>query len=479
MIRRSLYGLILLAVAAVTIVVSRGAEPTTGTSFSPSFRPGTPSLDTQTGSISSTWFCGGTSALGQSAEGEYGGDLIISNPTDSPVTGLVTILTSEQDPLAEVVTIEARAKLIYDVDQRITAPFASAFVELNEPQASVEQRALHPAGAAVAPCANQTSAEWFFPDGFTASSSDFRILISNPYLSPAIVNMDVATQNGPRSPSNLQGFVVPARSLRVINISTSGFRDEKIAGISVRAASGRIVAAKYQHYLGTGRLGHIMALGAPSTSDQWWFADGEKGAGIVEHLMILNPTASEAIADVVVLGLDPSVAPVAPTSITIPAGEVILFDMANVVGLPEGRHGVVVSSRTGESIVVERVLTRPVESTVATTALIGVQRGYQSTRWVIPISSSLSLEGAMVVLNTGGNAGTVTVYSVGPGGSEPVPGLENMPIAANAILVIDLLDEITRGRSLEVVSDQLILVERRLERNATLRGRSGSWGLPE
>ncbi len=479
MIRRSLYGLILLAVVVVTIVVSRGVEPATGTSFSPSFRPGTPSLDRQTGTISSTWFCGGTSALGSSAEGEYGGELIISNPTDSSVTGLVTILTSDQEPVAEVVTVEARAKLIYDVDQRVTAPFASAFVELNETRASVEQRALHPAGAAVAPCANQTSAEWFFPDGFTASSSDFRILISNPYLSPAIVNMDVATQNGPRSPSNLQGFVVPARSLRVINISTSGFRDEKIAGITVRTASGRIVAAKYQHYLGSGRLGHIMALGAPSTSDQWWFADGEKGAGITEHLMILNPSDTEAIADVVVLGVSPEVAPVAPASITIPAGEVILFDMANVAGLPEGRHGIVVSSQTDESIVVERILTRPADTSVATTALIGVQRGYQSTRWVIPISSNLALEGAMVVLNTSGNAGLVTVSSVGPGGSEAVPGLENMPIAANGILVIDLLDEITRGRSLEVVSDQLILVERRLERNATLRGRSGSWGLPE
>lgn len=479
MIRRAVYGLILFAVVVVTIFVSRGAEPSPGTAFSPSFRPGTPSLDIRPGTISSTWFCGGTSALGSSPEGEYGGDLIISNPTDSVVVGLVTILTSDQEPIAETISVEPRAKLIYDVDQRVTAPFASAFVELDASMASVEQRALHPAGAAVSPCANQTSSEWFFPDGFTASSSDFRILISNPYLSPAIVNMDVATQNGPRSPSNLQGFVVPARSLRVVNIATSGFRDEKIAGITVRSSSGRIVASKYQHYLGTGRLGHIMALGAASTSDQWWFADGEKGSGITEHLMVLNPTKTEAIADIVVLGLDPAAGAVAPTSISIPAGEVILFDMANVIGLPEGRHGVVVSSRTGESIVVERILTRPVDTTVATTAVIGVQRGYQSKRWVIPVSTSLALEGALVVLNTSGSAGTVTVYSVGPGGSEAVPSLTRIPIAANGVLVIDLIDEITRGRSLEVVSDQLILVERRLERNATLRGRSGSWGLPE
>lgn len=479
MMRRGLYAALLIAAVAVSLAVSRNADPAVGTSFSSSFRPGTPSLDGRDNVISAPWFCGGTSALGVSNEGEYGGELIISNPTESPVTGLVTILTAEQGPIAEVVTVAPRATLVYDVDAKVTAPFASAFVELNEPLASVEQRALHPAGAAVAPCANQTSAEWYFPDGFTASSSDFRILISNPYLSAAIVNVDVATQNGPRSPSNLQGFVVPARSLRVLNISTSGFRDESIAAISVRATAGRIVAAKYQHYLGTGRLGHVMSLGAPSPSDQWWFADGEKGAGITEDYMILNPTDVQTTADIVVLGLDPAAPPVPATTVTIPPGEVVVFDMANVAGMPDGRHGVLVSSRDGESIVVERILTRSVENTVATTALIGLQRGYQSARWVIPVSSNLALEDALVVLNTTGTAGTVTVSSLGPGGSEPVPGLSNLPLAANGILVLDLVDEVLRSRPLEVVSDQLVLVERRLERNATLRGRSGSWALPE
>lgn len=479
MMRRALYGALLIAAVAVSLAVSRNAEPAVGTSFSTSFRPGSPALEVRKDVISSTWFCGGTSALGASNEGEYGGELIISNPTDSPVSGLVTILTAEQDPIAEVVTVEPRAKLIYDVDAKVTAPFASTLVELNEALASVEQRALHPAGAAVAPCANQTSSEWFFPDGFTASSSDFRILISNPYLSPAIVNVDVATENGPRSPSNLQGFVVPARSLRVLNVSTSGFRDEKIAAITVRASAGRIVAAKYQHYLGTGRLGHVMALGAPSTSDQWWFADGEKGAGVTETYMILNPTRTQTTADIVVLGLDPTAAPVPATTVTVPPGEVIVFDMANVGGLPDGRHGVLVTSREGESIVVERILTRPVENTVATTAVLGLQRGYPSNRWVIPVSSNLALEGALVILNTSGSAGTVTVASLGPGGSEPVPELSNLLIGPNGILVIDLVDEILRGRSLEIISDQLVLVERRLERNSTLRGRSGSWALPE
>ena len=71
------------------------------------------------------------------------------------------------------------------------------------------------------------------------------------------------------------------------------------------------------------------------------------------------------------------------------------------------------------------------------------------------------------------------MYSVGPGGEEPVAGLSDIPIAANGLLLIDLVDPLAFGRELEVVSDQLILVERRLERTPTLRGRSGSLAIPE
>jgi hypothetical protein len=54
-----------------------------------------------------------------------------------------------------------------------------------------------------------------------------------------------------------------------------------------------------------------------------------------------------------------------------------------------------------------------------------------------------------------------------------------MELAPNGILRLPLTDPDLVGRPLEIVSNQPILVERRLERNATLRGRSGSLALPE
>jgi hypothetical protein len=378
-----------------------------------------------------------------------------------------------------VINADPRSQLVIDINSLVSAPYASAYVELNDSAASVEQRALHPAGAAVSPCANRTSDQWYFADGFSAESSDFRLILSNPYMSPAIVNIEVATEDGQRTPPNLEGFVVPSQSIRVLNIPESGFRDEEILAISVIATTGRIVAAKDQHYLGAGRLGHVLTLGSPSTSDQWWFADGEKGAGISETYMIFNPTDQDVIADVVILGVDATVTSIQPTTLTIPSHDVVPFDVSAMVGLPDGLHGGVVSGQSGAQLVVERILTRPAGSSVATTAVLGAQLGFQSTRWSVPTSTTIAIEDVLTILNTSPNDGVVTIYSVGPGGEEPVPGLSDIPIAANGLISIDLVDPLSFGRALEVESDQLILVERRLERTPTLRGRSGSLAFPE
>lgn len=478
-LRRILSGFVLVAGIAASVAVSRAETPSEPPVFATSFRPGTPAILGDETTITSTWFCGGTSALGSSPEGEYGGEIVITNPSEAVATALVTILTVDQAPISQVLTVEGKTREVVDIDASVKAAYASAYVEIDSPTSSVEQRAIHPAGVAVSPCANQTSSNWFFPDGFTASSSDFRILISNPYLTPSIVDIAVATQDGPRSPSNLQGFVVPARSLRVINIAQVGFRDEKVVSISVTATSGRVVAAKYQHYLGSGRLGHVMALGAPSTSDQWWFADGEKGSGVTENFMILNPTAEAVTADVVILGIDPATAPLTPTSVSIPPGEVVLFDVSTIPGLPDGPHGAVITSRTGETIVVERILTRPVDGTFATSAVVGAQRGFLSSRWRVSVGPTLAIDSAIVVLNTSGGPSVVSVFVLGPGGEVEVPALSNKELPANGILRLDITDPDLIGRPLEIVSDQPILVERRLERNASLRGRTGSLGLPE
>jgi hypothetical protein len=440
---------------------------------------GTPVIPGDESAITTSWFCGGTSAAGDSGSGSYSGEIVLSNPTEVVVRGKITALTADEAAVEAAVVVEARSQNTIDVRSLVDSSYASTVVELDSSFVAVEQKAIHPAGTAVAPCANATSDEWHFADGFTFDGSDFRLILTNPYLSAAIVNVSVATEAGPRTPSNLQGYVVPARSIRVVNVAEAGFRDEKVLAVSVVAETGRFVAAKDQHYLGGGRLGHINALGAPGPSSQWWFADGDKGSGISERYSIYNPTDEDAQVSVLVLGLGEVEATLPPSSLSIPAHEVVTFDTSTIVGLPDGAHAMLVSSETGSDLVVERVITRPAADYVATTAVLGVMGGYTSQRWRVPTSTTIAIEDVLIVLNTSGEAGTFTVFSVGPGGEEPIPGLTDVVLAPNAIVSVDLVDPLAFGRPLVVAGDRPMVVERRLERTPTLRGRSGSLAFPE
>lgn len=474
MIGRVIGRVIVVAGLVGTVVVSRVAVDHGDTPFSAVQPAGTPRVPGGESSVTSTWYCAGTSAGG----GGYGGEIVMSNTTDAPANAVVTLFTAAEQPVVERLELAPRSSRTLSVDESVTAKYATAVVEVDEPEVSVEQRALHPAGAAVSPCSTQTSDRWYVADGFTAEDSDFQLVLTNPYLSPAIVDITVATDAGPRKPPALQGFVVPAQSVRSIDVAEAGFRDEEILAIGAVASLGRFVMSKDQHYIGAGRLGHVQTLASPSTSTAWWFADGDKGTGVTETYMVFNPSDRDVQADLVFLGVGEVVIP--PSTLSIPANEVVRFDTADVPLLPDGPHGVVVSGRDGAGVVVERVLTRPAGSSVATTTVLGAQDGVTSHRWRVPTSTNIAIEDVLVVLNTSAVDATVTVYSVGPGGEEVVPGLADLPVSANAVITIDLVDPLAFGRPLEVVSDDgLLIVERRLERTTSLRGRSGSLAIPE
>ena len=167
------------------------------------------------------------------------------------------------------------------------------------------------------------------------------------------------------------------------------------------------------------------------------------------------------------------------TTLTVPAGEVVAFDTASIAGVPDGAHGVVVSTLASDSIVVERVLTQPAGDGVATTVVLGAQTSALSGRWHAVTSTELAIEDVIVVLNTSFSEGVVVVKAIGPGGEVPVPGLEEIPLPANGIVSVDLTSPLAFGRSLVVESQLPVIVERRLERDPNLRGRSGSLAIPE
>lgn len=429
--------------------------------------------------ITSSWFCPGV-PVGESG---LGGSIEVTNPSDAPLAGRVTAYSTDPEAPAvdQPIIVAPRSTTVVDLAAlQPTGSFVSSLVEIEGGGGFVEQIALHPAGNSVASCANAASSNWWFADGFTVDDSTERLVITNPAPDAAIVDVRFVTADGIRRPSRLQGYPVPGRSVQVITLGELGARDEPILAAQVSASRGRVVVGRAQHYVGGGRLGFGMSLGAPSLNSQYYFADGESGPGISESFAIYNPTDAEVTVSVVFLGLPSTPEFTNDTEVVVPKGGVVILDTSDntqVVNLPAGRHGAVFSTFAADSIVVERVITRPAGDGVATSVVMGSPPNLASTRWSASVGTDIAIEDALVVLNVDGVDTTVTVSTLGPGGLVPVPGLENIALPAAGLITVPFTDPSVLGKAFVVESGQRIFVERLLPRSAELRGRSGSFPL--
>ena len=225
------------------------------------------------------------------------------------------------------------------------------------------------------------ASEWYLSEGFTAEGSVEQLVLSNPYDESTIVDIGFATEEGSREPSELQGYPVPARSVKVIDLAEIAARDEPEVAIKVVATRGNLIVGRAQVYKGGGRRGYGVTLAAPALRDQWWFANGEKGDGVTERYSIYNPTDEDADVTVVPLGIPLTDELVTIDPITVPAHQVETFSPDDVESLPDGRHAMVFSTGGPQSIVVEQAFTRTIEDRPTTSVLPGAPRVSPMATW--------------------------------------------------------------------------------------------------
>jgi hypothetical protein len=428
--------------------------------------------------ISTSWFCPGVPGN----DGTISGSIIVSNPSDADFNATVTRLGVGVSPVVTAVTVAARSQAVVNVKEGIESPFISTIVEILGGVGTAEQFINHPAGNSVAQCANEPATDWYFADGFTGADSLDHIVLTNPYSDSTVVDVSFVTTESTREPSRLHGFVIPPRSVIALNMADEGARNEPVVAVEVHASAGKLVVGRSQHYLGDGRLGYTMALGASGLSSEWWFADGEKLDGSTEQLVILNPTRSDATLSVMfVNGANPDTQS-EPASVIAPAGSVTLFDTGTLPNLPNGRYGIIVST-VGEpgveapGIVVEQVINRRVGNTVGTSVVLGAPMGAMSTVWVAPSGVSSGIDDAMLILNATPIEGMVTVSQIGPAGEVAIAGLESVLLPASGLVSIPVPAGISNGE-IVVRATVPVVVQRMLLRGHELTGRSAVLALP-
>lgn len=471
MSRRLVIALVIVACFAAVIIAGLDRPAPVTPVFAGENTPTTPYVPLGD-QLSSTFYCAGAELEGD----DRAADIIVANPTESALSGLLTAFTPEGSALPVPITVAARSRQVISLDEVTDAPAAGVIVEVERSGAMVEQRSTAPTGLSLSPCGNDASSRWYFADGSTVDGVSYHLLVTNPYPDSAVVDIALITATGRRDPTELQGYVVPPRSISIVDLSGSFARDEEELSVSVESRRGRVIATKAQVFNGGRRLGYSVTIGAPALGDQWFFADGEVGDGIDERYSILNPTDEEIDVDVVFLPTE-AAPELAPLTLTVGSGETLLLDTADVAGLPAGRHTMSVRTFSDASIVVERALTRPAGSTVATSVVLGTRFG--SLRWWLPTGVPEPTDAAVVVHNSTNLAGTFTVSTLGPGGLSPLPNMSGLPIAPGAVVAVDLTAADAVGKTLLVASEDVQLVVEQSYPRGDDAGRGGALGVPE
>ncbi|MFM9112657.1 MAG: DUF5719 family protein [Actinomycetota bacterium] len=282
------------------------------------------------------WFCPGVPA----SDGQVSSSIVVSNAGDTDLSASITYMGRSTSTTTGVV-VPARSRTVVDARGGIESGYVSALVEIAGGVGTAEQVVVHPAGDATTLCATTPSDTWYFADGFTGADSLETIVMMNPFSDATVVDITFVTKDSEREPANLQGFVLPAYSTVALPMAEQGARNEPVLAVTITASSGRLVAGRVQHYLGQGRLGYAISLGAPRAATQWWFADGEKLPNVSEQLVVFNPASVDRQLSVVFLnGANPDAA-IEPALITAPARRVTVLDTGSLGSLPAGRYGIV------------------------------------------------------------------------------------------------------------------------------------------
>ncbi len=255
----------------------------------------------QSAALTSSWFCAGATA---GPGGVAPGALVLDNSGSRPVQATVQLVT-EAGPVRSVqIAVPATSARVLPEDLS-GAPWTGAIVTFFGGMAVAEQQATTPMGVALQPCATQASPNWYFPDGATLLNADEYISLLNPYPLDVVADLSFATDQGQEQPADFEGVVVPAHGLAVLDLRSHLRRRRRIA-LSVRTRDGRIVAFETElvspvsrgaELIGTPGApdpmlpvaGAELVLGAPGTSESWWWPGGADGAGLRETYVVYDP----------------------------------------------------------------------------------------------------------------------------------------------------------------------------------------------
>lgn len=419
-----------------------------------------------------TWFCAGGTADELAAH-----VIVVTNIGTEPRNARVTVVGGrELEPLDLELVLPPGGSEEVDLTAAVLAqdPGAtgaiSAVVEIDGGEVLAEH-SVSGLGSDRAPCASNASNRWYVPYGSTVRPGARELLVLfNPFVSDAVVDLRFATDNGVRDPGEGEGLVVPGRSSVLLDI-TDSVTVSQVVATTATARTGQIVVDRLQQFDGTGddALRGLTVGGAQPDVAPVWYVPGIRLEGARrERLVVQNPGTERAEVDVELFAHDPSVA-LEPFALSIRPGQYATLDLDSVVPLQDPALtdvNVVVRTGNGVPVVVNRVIAVPETPPDPTTGAVAVP-GVSATAGMTTPARRLVVGADLVPGGTGSrlvvanpsteSIAVVALQLLDAGVRTDLPSIE---LAPGAAAVVDL-DELAEGPVAVVIDSSVPVVAAR------------------
>ncbi len=448
---RAVVGIAIAVVAVVgALAADRVDQPARPADLAAGEPPGGPTM-APASAASAAWYCPGGPMVAAGDQADV--SVVLANTTARPLQARVTALPAAGagDPVDRNVEVPALGSVTVRLADVQGAPAGGpsearpAGASIVGPGGLVAQQSVKtPEGAAVGPCASAASDRWYDAVGSTAAGSSLLLPLLNPFPDDAIVGLAFSTDQGRTVPGDLQGLVVPARSVVVVDVGEHVRRRDAVA-TEVVARRGRLVVGR-NFRKGTGSS---TALAAPSPASTWYLPGGVRIEGVANRLVVANPSDQDAEVSV---ELRLQEGAIEPFSLAIPAqdrAELNLDDARVPRGVP---YTITVRSLEDVPVVAERSTEgRPGRSDV-----LGAR--VPDRAWVA-VAPGPRGQDALAIYNAGEGQAEISVTPL-DGDGVPLPG-EPLRVDPGVRATLRLDDKAAaKGAAVLVESNQVVVVER-------------------
>ncbi len=223
--------------------------------------------------------------------------VLVENPGTDPVNVSLTLQTGEglQVPLElQNAAIPARGRRsfklndyveTYDVSTTVTTLTAGGEVVCERAMYWNDRKGGHDSVGVTS-----ASADWYLAEGATAGGFETWVLVQNPGLTAATVDLQLQTDLGLSAPTGLQGQEIPALGRRSFLIND--YATSYDVSTHVQCSSGSVICERAMYW--NERNGGHNSIGVTGTAPAWYLAEGCTQGGFQTWVLVQNP-GSEAV----------------------------------------------------------------------------------------------------------------------------------------------------------------------------------------